>query len=278
MLMLMWSSQGRRHRVKNRPLPFFELFSARVGQAKILLSVLFKSITLLKAYLARQLVDSKTSSKHCTVPYSGFTLVELVAVLAVMGLLTAFVTWRIGNFDYWRQESFLRKFRETISFLHHQAVFDQMYYALEVDLLEPSKPKYKVGVFNPVPPAGAAAGAVPAGGNLSASLAFFLSPSVGTDQTFTPSPTFPSLAEPVEFPTGIAVQDIRTLSGKLRAEEIEKVYVLFSPRGFSEFAVFHLLVAGAQVTILVNPFTGGTEFYRGYRDFTWTYGTRKQES
>lgn len=207
----------------------------------------------------------------------GLTLIELVVVLALIGLLTSFAAWRLGNFNFWREESFIRKFSETVVFLHHQAVFDQMYYALEIDLQDEKHPVYRVGVFNPnhSGPGSAGAPAV-SGGILSTNLAFFLSPSLGSDQTFTPSPTFPSLAEPVKFPDGMTVEDIRTTRGKHRATEKGKVYVMFSPRGFSEFAVFHLRTSqGAPVTILVNPFTGNTEIMRTYKDFEWNYGAKK---
>ncbi len=204
----------------------------------------------------------------------GLTLIELVAVLALIGVLTTFATWRMGNFDYWREESFIRKFSETIVFLHHQAIFDQMFYALEIDLENKNQPKYKVGVFNPEPSTltpGTTAASV-TGGNLSNSLADFLSPAISVSQTFSPSPTFPSLANAVEFPTGMYIEDIRTMKGKVRGTEGGKAYVMFSPRGFSDFAVFHLRTSKeAPVTILVNPFTGNTEILREYKDFKWTY-------
>lgn len=209
---------------------------------------------------------------------AGLTLIELVAVLALIGVLTTFATWRMGNFDYWKEESFIRKFSETIIFLHHQAIFDQMFYALELDFEDKEHPKYKVGVFNPMPATTAAGAPAPAiaGGNLSNSLADHLSPSIGVDQTFSPSPTFPSLANAVEFPSGMYIEDIRTTKGKQRGTEGGKAYVMFSPRGFSDFAVFHLRTSKeAPITILVNPFTGNTEILREYKDFKWTYTKKK---
>lgn len=227
------------------------------------------------------LLSRTTRSDEAPSSAKGFTLVELVSVLAIIGVMTTFATWRMGNFDFWRQETFIRKFSETIIFLHHQAIFDQMYYALEVDITNANRPQYKVGVFNPDPPSTTAPGATAsvAGGTLSTALAFFLSPSVGTSQAFTPSPTFPSLANAVEFPQGVSIEDIRTMSGKHRAVDGGKVYIMFSPRGFSEFAVFHFrLNQDAPVTILVNPFTGTTEILREYKDFKWSYGKKGKDT
>jgi hypothetical protein len=54
-------------------------------------------------------------------------------------------------------------------------------------------------------------------------------------------------------------------------------YIMFSPRGFSEFAVVHItLPTNETITILVNPFTGITKVLRADKDFTWTYGRNNQ--
>jgi hypothetical protein len=67
------------------------------------------------------------------------------------------------------------------------------------------------------------------------------------------------------------------MRGLKPASEGGTAYMLFSPRGFSEFSVIHIVLSnGAPVTILVNPFTGGTEIYREYKDFKWTYGRNKE--
>lgn len=206
----------------------------------------------------------------------GFTLIELVVVLSLIGMLTAFATWRLGSFAYWREESFIRRFSETIVFLHHQAVFDQIYYALEIDLQKEKHPVYRIGVLNPEYTTPASGAAPTSGTALSQELSLFLNPTLGDGQTLTPSTTFPSLANPVEFPDGMYIEDIRTMRGKHRASEGGKVYVMFSQRGFSEFAVFHLRTSqGAPITILVNPFTGTTDIIRDYKDFEWSYGRKK---
>jgi hypothetical protein len=91
-----------------------------------------------------------------------------------------------------------------------------------------------------------------------------------------PPPDFPSLAEEQYFPPGTTLTDVRTLRGVQTPVDGE-AYILYSPRGFSEFSVIHLQLSnGEVVTILVNPWTGNPEIYRGYRDFEWTYGRNQQ--
>ena len=64
----------------------------------------------------------------------------------------------------------------------------------------------------------------------------------------------------------------------LKLRNVDKsAYILFSPRGFSEFAILHLSSTTRDpVTILINPFTGLTETFREYRDYEWTYGRNKE--
>lgn len=206
----------------------------------------------------------------------GFTLIELVLVMFIIGLILTFVGVRQGTFTFWKEEAFVRKLSETIEFLHYQAVSDQAFYRLELDF---GKNQYRVGVMK------ADTGAdeslkeeAQTAGTLSLELASFLNPSLGEDQTMIPPPSFPSLAEPENFPPGVYLEDVRTMRGKQAKAEASVAYVMFSPRGFSEFAVLHFRLSNeAPVTILVNPFTGSTSIYRDYKEFEWSYGRNNKK-
>jgi hypothetical protein len=187
-------------------------------------------------------------------------------------LLVGFST---GTFAFWRQEAFLRRLSETIVFLHHRAVADQAFYRLDFSFKPGELHAYKVGVLRAEELVDERfTGLASQAGILSVELAAFLHPSLGKTQTLIPPPKFPSLAEPVEFPPDVVVEDVRTMRGVHTPGEGGTAYVLFSPRGFSEFCIVHLKLARdkeAQVTILVNPFTGNTEIYRKYKDFEWVW-------
>lgn len=205
---------------------------------------------------------------------SGFTLIELIVVILLLSAIVTIVGLRTGSFTHWKEQAFIRKLTETIVFLHHQAVADQAFYQLEFDFDQRS---YRVGVLRPEGESEALAQLGSEVGALSIELAAFLSPSLGTTQTLIPPPSFPSLAEPVLFSDDLVVTDMRTMRGDQRAEDGGKAFIMFSPRGFSEFAVIHLALAGGRpLTILVNPFTGNTQIYNEYKEFEWTYGRKQQ--
>lgn len=201
----------------------------------------------------------------------GFTLLELVIVIVIFGAIFTLVPLSFGSFAYWRQESFIRKLSDTLQFLFHQSVADQTFYRVEFDL---DRGSYRVGMLKPstdlvvdLPNFDQGAG------DLSLQLANFLNPSPGSISELVAPESFPSLAEPVQLPSGAVIEDVRNMGGKRTRSQGGTAMLTFSPRGFSEFGVVHLtLVGGAKVTILVNPFTGLTEVYREYRDFEWTYG------
>jgi prepilin-type N-terminal cleavage/methylation domain-containing protein len=206
----------------------------------------------------------------------GFTLIELVVAIMILGLVYALVGSRTGTFAFWQEEAFLRKLSETIQFLHHQAVLDQNFYRLDFDLKNNRWRVSAVRVEEESVNEDLAALAADAGA-LSLELAAFLNPSMGEGQTLIPPPSFPSLWDPQLLPEGVAIQDIRTMRGKESASTSDNAYIVFSPRGFSEFAVIHItLSGGSPVTILVNPFSGLAEIFREYKDFEWTYGRQKK--
>jgi hypothetical protein len=184
---------------------------------------------------------------------------------------------RSSTFGFWRQESFVRQLNETLVFLHNQAVSDQAFYRMEFAFGKgKAGSSYRVGVLKAEPEADDRFKTLAQdAGNLTLELAAFLSPSSAGGQSMIPPPLFPSMVEPVTLPEGMKLTDVRTMRG-LKTEG--KPYILFSPRGFSEFSVIHLeLQNGTPLTILVNPFTGLTEIYREYKDFEWTYGHQKDQ-
>lgn len=205
----------------------------------------------------------------------GFTLLELVIVIGILSVLFSFVAIRLGVVSYWKQESSLRRFTQLLTFLHSQAVMDQSYYRLEFDFQTNS---YKIGVFQPT--STLVAGTAGGGGYLTDELALFLSPSIGGDQNMIPPPSYPSLAEPQVLPYSMTFEDVVTPRGKMRPgdeKEQGNPYLLFSPKGFSEFGVVHFRLEGNQsLTVLVNPWTGIADVYREYKEFQWTLGNKRR--
>ena len=200
-----------------------------------------------------------------------FTLIELTLVILIIGALSSLIISRSDTFGYWRDEGFIRDLSETINFLHHQAVVDQAFYRIEFDL---DKNSYVIGVMRPEEENAELQELGSEIGNLSFELAAFLNPGIGGAATFIPPPSMPSLAKPTSPPNGVIFTELRTMRGK---ELNGKPYIMFSPRGYSEFAVVHLQIEnGDPITILVNPFTGLTTILREYKDFTWSYGREKQ--
>lgn len=204
-----------------------------------------------------------------------FTLIELVIVILVVGVMMALLSVQSGTYSSWRDESFLRQFCETIEFLHHQAIVDQSFYVMKLDF---DNNQYAVEVMEGEKGINEElVNVAQDAGNLSLELAAFLSPALGKSQVLIPPPTLPSLAEPVNLPGKTQYIDARTMRGLGQATEGGAPYILFSPRGFSEFGVIHLKLSnGSIVTVLINPFTGLTDIYRSYKDFEWTYGKNRE--
>jgi prepilin-type N-terminal cleavage/methylation domain-containing protein len=60
----------------------------------------------------------------------GFTLLELVVTLLILSAVIVVVGLRSGTFSFWKDEGLVRRLVELSTFLHHQAVVDQRFYAL----------------------------------------------------------------------------------------------------------------------------------------------------
>ncbi len=194
-------------------------------------------------------------------------------MLIIIAVVTSLAIVRSGSLDFWKEENFIRRLSETMIFLHYQAVVDQAFYRVEFDL---ERQTYQVGLLKVEEDieGDKKLAELSDVGNVSLELSAYLNPSIGSVQTFIPPPSLPSLHEPVMVAGGSKIRDVRTMRGKVTDG---KPFILFSPRGFSEFSVVHLVQStGRVVTILVNPFTGNTEIYREDKDFEWTYGRKKK--
>lgn len=200
----------------------------------------------------------------------GFTLIELVVVVTIIGIAAAILSINFGAFSYWNEETFLRKFAETLEFLHHQAVQDGEHYQVEINFKNNS---YRIGVLKTEEyyENSEISEAAQDEGSLSLELAAYLNPHLGKSHSLIPPPSFPSMAEPVTLPQDVTFEDVRNMSGLIIPSKSQSATISFSPRGFSEFAVVHLRFGQSPVTILINPFSGLTEVYREYKDFQWTY-------
>lgn len=205
----------------------------------------------------------------------GFTLIEIVVVFGILGILVLFLGRSTGSFQFWRDESFLRILRERTEFLHYRAVSDQLYYQMEISLQTNS---YRIGVLRSEEDVNTniQVSSATSVGELSLELADYLNPSLASGGTLIPPPSFPSLYEWVSLPMGSRIDAIRTRRRQIGRNASQSVFLVFYPRGFSEFAVFHLTLASrGPVTIVVNPFTGLTQMYPGHKDFRWTYGKNR---
>lgn len=201
----------------------------------------------------------------------GFTLIELILVIAIIGLIYLVSVNGGGSLAFWKQRTALNKLTQTITFLHHQAIADQSFYRFEIDFQNNS---YRVGVVRPEPDEDARFLEIAGdAGAISLELAAFLSPAMGSTHTLIPPPEFPDLFEPTPLPEGVVFQDVKTPQGEFIRGASEKAWFHFSPRGFTEFAVIHLALRDdAFITITLNPFTGIAKMIPEYKDFEWTYG------
>jgi prepilin-type N-terminal cleavage/methylation domain-containing protein len=204
----------------------------------------------------------------------GFTFIELLIVVLVFAIFVSVAAFRTGFISSWSEEQSLRRLLETIHFLYFQASADQAYYRLEFDFESRS---YRVGVVRPEGNVNRGLNQIDLqdAGLLTIELADFLNPWLGDGETLIPPPNFPSLADRQYLPQGVELADIKTASGTLTQKDAETASILFSPRGFSEFAVIHLRLSGGQeTTILINPFTGEPELFWERKDFQWTFANQ----
>jgi len=196
---------------------------------------------------------------------SGFTLIELVVVTVIIAIMGTLIAVRAGVFVFWREEGFLRRLTETITFLHYQATVDRLYYQINFN---PKVRNYTVVALKPIKDTSAT---ITSGGKLTQELAELQSPALGVSYNASPPPDFPSLAEPVLFPEGLKLIALHLPNLSLNTEDLKDtdvVSIIFSPQGIVDGSIIEFVNAqGAPINLVVNPFTGLSKIYRKEVDF-----------
>jgi prepilin-type N-terminal cleavage/methylation domain-containing protein len=201
----------------------------------------------------------------------GFTLLELIIVITLMGVMGSTLLGGFGMLNRYREDQFITDLVQTLEFVHSEAKGAQQFYQIEFDLTERS---WHVGLLRPEDVDTETVVRDSSVGNLSFELADFINPPLGNSQSFMIPPDFPSLAKPRKMYGTATFQDIITPRGEITADLGEKPYIIFSPRGFTEFAVIHIRRSDeTAVTLVINPFTGNVEIHEGYKEFKWQYET-----
>lgn len=232
-------------------------------------------------------------NKRVSLSQVGFTLVEILLVLTLMiVIVVVLVRPQVGNFSYWEQEGEIKKISELITFLYYQALSDGENYRLEFSLDEEPH-TYRIGQLAPDgfnqrdDPQNDQQGleeeedrpTYDSGTLIAQEIDHFLHPQSARFTSMVPPQNLPSLAEPIRLPVGMEITDIRTIRGDYTiSSPQDRPYILFSPRGFVEFAVIHLRLersSDVDVTLLVNPFTGIVDIHREYKQFEWNYGSSR---
>lgn len=229
---------------------------------------------------------------------TGFTLIELVAVVIIIAIIGSFAISRVESINAWKYESDIRKLANTWETLFQESFGRGDSYRLTIDLDSDS---YSVRREIPVETNGPVQvdylahfrtdeerkrrqdeqlRELPSvndefqeedrrqSGSLDALFyqALFADP-YGQVRLGRPL-QFPSLAEPQPLTQGLAFKDVRI------GDEVFTTGVAllrFSPRGTTDFAIVHLASGDEEIyTLAIDPATGKVSIKNGYHDVIWS--------
>lgn len=159
----------------------------------------------------------------------GFTLLELVIVIMVIGILGTLLIPRLPDISASKLKSASRKMAGTISYLYDRSAARQVVLRMTLDL---DKNEYYVSLLN-------------------------------TENQFEET-TF-TLARRTRLKNTLKVRDARTATQGIVSKG--KAFIHFFPGGFTEMTVIHLIdQAENEMTLVTSPLTGKVKIYKGYVD------------
>ena len=159
----------------------------------------------------------------------GFTLIELVAVMAIIGIMAAMLVPKLPDVGGWRMKSAARKMSMSISAVYSKAATSKLVYRLTVDMAENS---YYVSLLN-------------------------------TDGEFEKKDIM--FAKETKLPDGLSFDSVQIPGqGKLTGGQ---AHIHFFPMGMAEYSAVHIKGRGdAVMTLIVAPLTGRVEITDGYKE------------
>jgi len=160
---------------------------------------------------------------------AGFTLVELLVTLSIIGILTGALLPRLPDLTAWRLKSTARRLAGTISYLYDRAAASKLVYRLTLDIDER---QYYVSLLN-------------------------------TQNRF--QKTRLTFAKETKLPDRVRFTEARTSSQGIVRRGV--AVINFYPSGFSDLCVIHLEDSNKnEMTLLVHPLTGRVKIFEGYKD------------
>jgi prepilin-type N-terminal cleavage/methylation domain-containing protein len=228
------------------------------------------------------LLNNRLNKHSINYNQRAFTLLELLLVIVLVGAIVSMFAMRLGIFSRIGEDKAIAQLTQELEFLHTHAKRYFHFYQLELNLsnsswytgelrnndqlITSSRSNYSNVSNTPSPILGD-----PTVGILSNELAEFTNPPLNSIHDIGPPSELPSLYQPRFLSVSTKIIDVVTPRGKINASSGVNPYIVFSPRGFTEFCVIHLEKSdNTSVTLVVNPFTGIVTRYNEYREFEWT--------
>lgn len=160
----------------------------------------------------------------------GFTLIELTAVVILLGFFLLVAIPKFKDLNDVNLKSTSRRIAGTIKYLYNEAAFKKRIYKLSFDL---DNDEYWAEVQE------------------------------GNQFVIPDDPTL----KKTKLPEGLSFKDVITDRSRVNSLGANEQFILFLPTGFVEPAVIHLeSMDGKYFTLATKPYTGGTMVFDEYVD------------